>query len=521
MPPIRLGRMHHKRNGNNSVRSWLVFVATALVLSLISWLVWSVAAHRVTLPDIGDSQPQTSIAVGLADAPESLDIRTDASTAVERALLGNVYETLVTRDENNALQPGLASEWTVSDDGLTHTFTLNAGMRFSNGDALDSSDVVWSLQQIVQNKYQGFSDLDHLAAVTNPDKTHVQITLSKPDPRLLRALSDRAGVVYDESAKTDYATAALGSGPFKVTGFDKGRSITLARNTNYWGSRSSAARITLTYYDDDAAMINDLKSGTLDMALLDDTSGTNVFVNDAKFKVTTGMSTAKVMLAFNNDNESIFSDQQARQTIRYAVDAASIARSQADSAGGLGGPISPLEPGYEDLTNLFPYDQAKAEGMIAYFATGAAYFGTIDFVVPQSYAQLGKTIADQLTAVGLSVNIETVDDATAAKRIRDGQYEFALTVADGENDAASYGTADNVYRYTNGSAQDAYTQAMNATNDKDYQERLRTFARTVSQDAAGDWLYTKKTVIAASSSLSGYPKNLTDRYLPLAKLAKQ
>ena len=54
------------------------------------------------------------------NAPKSLDIRTEQGTAVEQALLGNVYETLVSRSDTNKLQPGIASSWQISDDGLTY-----------------------------------------------------------------------------------------------------------------------------------------------------------------------------------------------------------------------------------------------------------------------------------------------------------------------------------------------------------------------------------------------------------------
>ena len=50
---------------------------------------------------------------------------------MEQALLGNVYETLVSRSDTNKLQPGIASSWQISDDGLTYTFALRDGMTFS------------------------------------------------------------------------------------------------------------------------------------------------------------------------------------------------------------------------------------------------------------------------------------------------------------------------------------------------------------------------------------------------------
>ena len=503
----------HKQGGN-SLRSWLVFVATAVVLSLIAWLVWSAVTNRDELPLIGGDKPSSSVTVGLTGAPDSLDIRTDASTAVSRALIGNVYETLVTRDENNALQPGLASSWKVSDDGLTYTFTLSSGLTFSNGNVLDSSDVIWSLQQIVKNKYQGSTDLANLKSAVNPNETTVQLTLSKPDPRFLRALSGRAGIVYDSEATIDYATAALGSGPFTVKQFDKGSSITLEHNSRYHGDKTKVGQATLKYYASADALTKAAQNGEVQLAFSDDATLTNAANDGKKPKVETGMSRSKVMLAFNNATDSILSDQQARRAFRFGIDAKGIASSQSDSAGALGGPFTPLDPGYEDLTGMFPYDQGQASSMLAYFYHN--YLGTVDLLVPMRYSSLANTIADQLRAISLPVNVETLDSEEAVtQRINDGKYTIALTTT--IDDGPVY-AGENVYHYQKGEVQQSYANVLAATNDDDYQNRLKAYAKTLSDDAPNDWLYTRKTFIAAANGVSGYPKNMTDELLPLAKV---
>lgn len=512
--------MQHRRS-NTSLRSWLIFAATALALAAIGWVVWSLATNHDVLPHIDSAHSDTSITVGLTDAPQSLDIRTDGGTAVERALIGNVYETLVTRDNDNTLQPGLAKSWKVSDDGLTYTFTMRSGLRFSNGHALDADDVVWSLQQTVKNQYQGAGDLAALKSVESRDSRTVAITLAKPDPTLPRALAGRAGIVYDSTAKVSYASEALGSGPFTVARFDKRGTITLERNDDYWGAEAGVARVTLLYYADDNALAEAVRGNAVDLALPGDAATANALAGDTALTITHGTSTSKVMLALNNGTDSIFSDQQARKAIRHAVDAGSIAASRPDSAGALGGPIGRLEPGYEDLTGLFPYDPGTASALINNFIAGASYFGVIDLVVPQQYEDIGNTVATQLQAVGLSVRTDVVDGATAEQRIADGQYTIAVTATSGDDDAAAFGTSDNVFRYTSGTAQEAYGNATGATNDKDYQERMRAFAKTVSQDAAADWLYQRNTTVVARDHASGYPTNMTDRYLPLAGIVKK
>ena len=199
-------------------------------------------------------------------------------SAIEQALLGNVYETLVSRGQDNSLTAGLAKQWDVSEDGLTYTFTLQSGLRFSNGHALDSSDVVWSLQQAVQQQYVGSEALDHLAEVANPDKDTV---------------------------------------------------IALRGNDSYWGQAPASSQITLRYFADESSMVEALRNGEIDMALPLSAATAQSLSEDPTLMVATGESLNKTTLVFNNDADSILSDSQMRQAIRYLVDTAVIAQSQA------------------------------------------------------------------------------------------------------------------------------------------------------------------------------------------------
>lgn len=74
---------------------------------------------------------------------------------------------------------------------------------------------------------------------------------------------------------------------------------------------------------------------------------------------------------------------------RYAIDAQTIAKDAPDAYSPLGGPISPLEDGYEDLSELFPYNLEQGQQMRSYF--GAYYIADIDLLVPKEYEQIGNT----------------------------------------------------------------------------------------------------------------------------------
>ena len=501
--------MHKSRN---EWLRWVVFLVVAAVLSALVWVCWSVITRSHSIPGLLDSGPDTKVSVGITDMPQSLDIRATASASAERLLLDNVYETLLTVDQNNQLKPGVATDWKTSDDGLTYTLTIASGLTFSNGHTLDAGDVVWSLQQAITQKYAGVDDLGDLKSATNPNDSTVVITLAQTNPTLLRALSGRLGIVYDsEAGDADYAKQAVGSGPFTVGKFTPGQSLTLDYNGGYHGTKAHVGTVTFTQYSDETSLADAVSKGTIDMA-----APATVTVASQMNGKDEGATTDKVLLAFNNNSDSIMSDQNVRTTFRYLIDSAGIAASQPDSSGALGGPISPLEPGYEDLTDLFPHDMSKTQTMTSYFGT---YLTTVDLVVTAQWQPMAETIKQQIEQLPRpSVNLEVVSDEEYAKRIQDGTWELTLMSMNGTDDAGTFADPNSIFHYNHAEAQQAYADARAATNDADYAEKMKVYARKLSEDVASNWLYTRKCFTVASTKLSGYPTALIDQRMPLADL---
>lgn len=121
---------HSKRD--NTWSKWGIFLGVAVALGALVVVGWTFMQNRFQ----PGSSLDADVTIGIDDMPQSLDIRSDSSAAAERLLVDNVYETLVTVDQDNKLQPGLATSWKISDDGLTVTLTLQSGVTFSNGHTL-------------------------------------------------------------------------------------------------------------------------------------------------------------------------------------------------------------------------------------------------------------------------------------------------------------------------------------------------------------------------------------------------
>ena len=365
----------------------------------------------------------------------------------------------------------------------------------------------------------GHERLNAIAAVDSDRANRVTLTLRQPDATLLRALSGRAGIVYDRNANIDYATQALGSGPFTVGAYRKGSNITLKRNAHYWGARKAASnQVMLHYYPNESTLMNAAASNKVVMALpLEHTSLTDI-TKKTGLKAVQGSSTSKVMLVFNCSTESPMSDLRTRQSFRYLIDTAAIASSAMDAKQALGGPIGPLEPGYEDLTGVYPHDQAKAAQMLTYYST--RYFGDLTFLVPQEYQTLGEQLNEYLkqgtsTLTAINPDMQVVDDATLNQRLASGDFKLAIMTVSGTDNVDLFNGVTNTLQYQNGNAQEAYRNAATATTSDAYANGMKQFASMVSQDAAAAWLYERGINMAVSGRLHGYPVNMTDELLPL------
>ena len=168
------------------------------------------------------------------------------------AALANAYDTLVFPTSAGTLQHDLATNWQVSSDGLTYTFTIRQGVKFHNGDALSASDVVFSMNRLIAIG-QGYSYLfsPYVASINATDSSTLVIKLKQPFGPFLTALVrlyvlDQKQVVANEDqskatygSNGDYASTWLlthdaGSGAYSISQANLESSMTFSAYTGYW-----------------------------------------------------------------------------------------------------------------------------------------------------------------------------------------------------------------------------------------------------------------------------------------------
>ena len=515
------------RGRHRGISSGIIFILVLAVLTAGTYMAWPLLTGRGgwRLPwNLGGSGQVVRIRA--RQAPVSLDIRTEPGRATDQALMGNVYQTLTRPDAKGRPTPGLAQNWEVSANGLLYTFHLRDDARFADGRRLTSEDALWSLHQIIDHQYQGHRDLDGLARVTNPDDATLVIGLKSPNARLLTALSGRAGIVYDRQARVNYSTRSAGSGPYQVDDWQPGTSLTLTANKSYRGPDKAAIRkVIFSYAGGPEQTIKDLDQGRLDAVVDMDPATADQARKTSSAKgrkaPTATPSTDNVVLAFNNEASSLLSDQHVREAVRYALDRQALADLEGGEAKALGGPLNPLSPGYDPGLQAFPFDRTQAARRTSYYAQ-SYYHGGLRLVYPQEFgSQAGDLIRTQLKAVGIPSQVSMVDQAAFRDQVLN-RHDYDMTLLVMDNDEIDrFADPESTMHFDNVDIQNSWKQVTDCTDQNTYAERLRAFARQVSDLSPSDWLYQRMPLVLTAPRLQGMPSSLLDRYLPLWNLRIQ
>ncbi|KAG2965862.1 hypothetical protein PC120_g27174, partial [Phytophthora cactorum] len=172
--------------------------------------------------------------------------------------------TLLKRDAKLQLVNDLATDHSVSEDGLTWTVTLRDDVKFSDGEPLTAKDVRFTFETAANSG--SVIDLTNMANVEATDATTVVFTLKSPQSTFISLLTT-LGIVPEHAYGSDYAEHPVGSGPYKLVQWDKGQQAIVEANEQYYGKKSTFHKLTFLYLDEDAAFAA-AQAGTVDIAAI-------------------------------------------------------------------------------------------------------------------------------------------------------------------------------------------------------------------------------------------------------------
>ncbi len=172
-----------------------------------------------------------------------------------------IQSTIFKKDANGTLVNDLATNYTVSSDLKTYDITLRDDVKFTDDTKLTAKDVAFTYNKAKEN---GIIDLDNLNEVKAVDDTHVSFVLNKTDSTFIHKLTQLGIVPADSYNNETYGEHPVGSGPYKLTQWDKGQQAIFEVNENYYGEKPYYKKITNLFMEPDAAFAA-AKNGEVDV----------------------------------------------------------------------------------------------------------------------------------------------------------------------------------------------------------------------------------------------------------------
>jgi peptide/nickel transport system substrate-binding protein len=345
-----------------------------------------------------------------------------------------IYDTLIHRDVDGNLQPGLAEKWDIAPDGKGITLHIRPDVRFHDGTAFDANAVKNGL---LHNKPSPqLSSLQLIDTIDVVDPLTVKINLTRAAPlNLLYALGSRDGMIVSSNSLNTADKQPVGAGPFRFDGYQPGSKITVTKFPEYWDKDSYNFRsIEFTQVGTGPPAVTALKSGAVDYIRFEAES-----YNGLKSSPNVGVAVQPTgsYLQFQFRFDKPFDNLKVRQAFNYAIDRKQINDIVNAGQGEIASQTFPKStPAYDpSLANVYSYDPPKARQLLA--EAGYANGLQIEMVIPggniANMERQGALLQQQLQAVGVTAKITRIngsDIATNYYQKRTGNAFAAARLAD-------------------------------------------------------------------------------------------
>lgn len=335
--------------------------------------------------------------------------------------------------------PGIAEDWEVSEDRRSVTFTLAPDMKWSDGEPITSEDVKYSLETLGEEGDLFSSYTSNVTSIEAPDDETVVINTKKPDARIVGGLfvyilpEHVWGKESIEDLTTTYKPPIplVGSGPYVVTEFERGRIIRMERNPNFRGEEPSIDEVQYIKYGNADAVERAMRLGEIDVITEVPPGSFASLGEEPNVETVQSAAPAYTQLTFNLCSEKHCPDAEfnpgvqdvaVRQAVAYAVDRERINTIAARDTSFVAHGILPsfYKSFYEEPEQDYPYDPEMANQILddagwVQEGDGPRTKGgeelSFDLYVRSESpynVQAGKLVAEMAAEVGIEFNVQVV-----------------------------------------------------------------------------------------------------------------
>lgn len=376
-----------------------------------------------------------------------------ASDSFTASVVGQVYETLVRRGKDTALEPALAESWQVAHP-LRWRFQLRKGVRFHDGSILTADDVVFSVERSQHTNASNRSLTTRLGRPKKVDTYTVDFELAAPNPLLLedllsatvmsKAWSERHGVMRPQAYATGEETYAvrhaMGTGPYTLTSYEPGVRTVLTRNPDYWGAfDGNVGRSVYRPIGNPATRMAALVSGEIDFVLDPPPQDVARLRATAGIKIVDGPEWRVLHLGFDQYRDELkhsnvkgrnpFKDRRVRQAVYQAIDVemlrTKVMRGGADPTGSIAFAKGSAPA---DTETRLPHDLAAARLLLAEAGYADGFEVRLD--CPNNRyvndERICVAVAAMLAQIGIRTSVHSEPMATFSPRLDRRDVSFFL-----------------------------------------------------------------------------------------------
>ncbi|QBK03672.1 ABC transporter substrate-binding protein [Hylemonella gracilis] len=385
------------------------------------------------LPALAQSQPAQGgdIVVTYKDDIVTLDPAIGYDW-VNWSLIKSLFSRLVDYTPGtDKIVPSLAESFTVAKDGLTYTFKLRPGVKFTHGREVVAGDVKYSIERAINPKtqgpgagffgaIQGFDDFNGgkaaaLSGILTPDARTVVFKLSRPDATFLHVLAiNFASVVPKEAVEAaggDFGKKPVGSGTIVLKDWAIGQKLVFQRNPNYFVKGiPHVDKITVEVGQEPLVALLRLQKGEVDIAgdgippakyleVKNSPQGKQTIVDGAQ------LNTDYITL---NTKVKPFDNVKVRQAINMAINKERIARILNGRATPANQPLPPLMPGYDKSYKGYAYDTTQAKALLAQAGYANGFSTVLYSTNTDPQPRIAQAIQQDLAAIGVKTELRAL-----------------------------------------------------------------------------------------------------------------
>lgn len=194
-----------------------------------------------------NEQGQEELVLAIGGEPDS---GFDPTTGWGRYGSPLFQSTLLTYDIDFNVQHDLATDFSISEDGLSWTVEIRTDVQFSDGEPLTAKDVVFTYEKAKESG--SIIDLNNLESVEATDEHTIKFTLRQPQSTFIDLLVT-LGIVPEHAYDESYHEKPIGSGPYQLEQWDKGQQIIVSANPYYYGEKPYFKKLIFLFLSEDTA----------------------------------------------------------------------------------------------------------------------------------------------------------------------------------------------------------------------------------------------------------------------------